>query len=276
MPLKPPDKEPYGGQAGKPPERKIGSTSEELAIINQTLIAVTENNNKEQEKDHGKKRILFGLEIGVAIGVGAYTLITAGLFIVSLIQIGKSTDQISIMQDTAQRQLRAYVGVETMKLVSDPTISNGNVTEGQGGYVVPDYLAVSIKNFGTTTAFYVLDFINWATMTPGAELPADFAFEDQPDYLAAKGMRSLQEGKTLDSQQPYDARHPILKFKLAEFKSAKNRTSVIYLWGHVDSCDIYNRKWSRTYAFMYQPWYGEGHDFAPIARHQGEQQKGAC
>jgi hypothetical protein len=193
MPLKPTDKEPYGGQTGKPPERKIGSTSEELAVINQTLIAATENNNKEQEKDKGKKRILFGLEIGVAIGVGVYTLITAGLFIVSLIQIGKSTDQISVMQDTEHRQLRAYVGVIP-----------GDVEN----FGIPDETRFKIirKNYGMTPAYdvgfsivgYEITDINQLTIggssgvqgcakKPGTELITMFPGTELPWTVNVKG-----------------------------------------------------------------------------------------
>lgn len=141
MSNKPRDKQPHRGQSGKPPEHH-GSSPVELAAINETFIAFAEEHNKNKEQHPRRDYWKFVIEIVAVVGVGIYTVITGGLLIASLVQIGKSSDQIDIARDTEQRQLRAYVGV-----IPGDVESFGVAGEQK--------FKILRKNYGTTPAYDV-------------------------------------------------------------------------------------------------------------------------
>lgn len=111
------NKNPHGGQAGKPSEHH-GSSPVELAAINDTLKAFAKRYNENKEQSPRRQTWKFGLEIAAVIGVGLYTLLTGGLLIVGALQtrsggdqVKASQEQLAVMQNTEHRQLRAYVGL---------------------------------------------------------------------------------------------------------------------------------------------------------------------
>jgi hypothetical protein len=181
-----------------------------------------------------------------------------------------------VARNAEQRQLRAYVGIDKIELINDPSIQNGSIAEGQAGYVFPDYLTVTMKNFGVTTAFYVSDYINFGLFPFGTQAPSDFAFADFPESFPANQPHPNIGSTTLDRDQMYPGKHALRKRSVQEFKIAGRKEQVLYLWGHINYCDIYNRKWIRNFAFIYEPWLGVGHEFESINRHQGEHQDGNC
>jgi len=105
------------GQSDKPSDHH-GSSPVELAAINKTLIAFAEEHHKNNKKNPSRETWKFRLEIAAAVGIAAYTLLTAGLLIAGAVQTGHSgqqvktsQDQLGVMQDQEHRQLRAYVGI---------------------------------------------------------------------------------------------------------------------------------------------------------------------
>jgi hypothetical protein len=131
----------HGGHPEKPAGTHNNSP-EELAAINQTLIALSKKYDEANEKDPGRERWKFPIEVGTAVGIGIYTLITLGLFIASLLQLSSSSGQLTVMQDTEHRQLRAYVG-----------INPGDVEDF--GVASKQRVKFIRKNFGATPAYDV-------------------------------------------------------------------------------------------------------------------------
>jgi hypothetical protein len=118
MRRKPVDEKPKGRQPGSAPTYQQNPTASQIAAVNKTLIAIGEQQEKASEEGGRREDKRYRTEILVATGVGIYTLITAGLFIAALKQVGaakdqvgSANDQIKIMRDTEHRQLRAYLGI---------------------------------------------------------------------------------------------------------------------------------------------------------------------
>ena len=105
------------GQSGKLSEHH-GSSPVELAAINKTLTAFAEEYHKNNKKNPVRETWKFRVEIAAAVGIAAYTLLTAGLLIAGAIQtnysgqqVRASQAQLGVMQDQEHRQSRAYVGI---------------------------------------------------------------------------------------------------------------------------------------------------------------------
>ena len=142
--------QPHGGQSGKPTDHHVGSTAEELAVINETLVTFAKKYSENNESNPRRENWKFGIEIGVAIGIGLYTLLTLAVFSsAAAFQLGSSWDQVkasqnqlATTQDTEHRQLRAYVAVTPGDVdnLGDPTKQQFHMTR---------------KNYGATPAYDV-------------------------------------------------------------------------------------------------------------------------
>jgi hypothetical protein len=177
-----PDKHHHGGHPKKPPGTHNNSP-EELAAINETLKAFSERYEEDKEKNPGRDSWKFRIEIATALGVGIYTLITAGLFIAALYQI-------AIMQDTERRQLRAYVGVAPGDIedFGGPNQRLRVVRKNSG--LTPAYnIGFSAAGFGTIKPGESINTgpegcaayhpVKLATMFPGLELPLTIIITDK-------------------------------------------------------------------------------------------------
>ena len=150
MSQKPRDKHQHGGHPQKP-SGTHNNSPEELAAINKTLIAFSEKYDEGKEKNPGREHTRFIVEVCVAVGVGIYTLITAGLLAASLIQL-------KIMQDTEHRQLRAYVGM-----------APGDVEDF--GVAAKQRIKFIRKNFGGTPAYNVgFSNVGFSIIKPGSNI----------------------------------------------------------------------------------------------------------
>jgi hypothetical protein len=179
--------------------------------------------------------------------------------------------------EAAATQLRAYVGIVGVDVGSDDNINNGDLHESDAGYVFPDYIKLTLKNFGATTAFDVFDYMTVAAFPYGTGPRDDFIFPDTPATFSLNLPHPIIETGTIDHEQTFVDRHVLRKKDVAAFTAAKAKGNAIYIWGHINICDIYNRKWIRNYAFAYVPWEKPGRQFEPFGHHhQNEYQEGDC
>jgi hypothetical protein len=142
MPKEPRDRQQHGGHGGQPAQQHHGSTAEETAAMNETLKSFAEDYNKHNEEAGHRERIQFRMEVGLALGVGLNIALTVGLLIAGILQARYSGDQLTTMQDTERRQLRAYIG-----------IAPGDVEDfGVSG---KQRVHLTRKNYGSTPAYDV-------------------------------------------------------------------------------------------------------------------------
>ena len=84
------------------------------------------------------------------------------------------------IRKTNKRQLRAYVGLESLRLEL-PELNDPNyrpIQPDKAGLVVDDYVLATVKNYGTTPALDVRTQVNWVYVSFGTRIPADFAYAD--------------------------------------------------------------------------------------------------
>jgi hypothetical protein len=170
--------------------------------------------------------------------------------------------------DTSQRQLRAYVGVERIKLngagLSDPAYKPVDTTAA--GYVHRDFLEVILKNFGLTPAYDMRLWVNWQPMPYPQRLPDVFKY---PDHGATS---PDQPGPTLSQNILHkDQAHTgtIAIFDLRPFISTQRQETMLYIYGHIDYRDIYGKRWQATFCQSWEPWSSAG-EFVPYTEHNDE------
>ena len=145
------------------------------------------------------------------------------------IKLWRATDRLVMgAANTAERQLRAYVSVKTIKMEDYRNAG----TMGVDGTVVPgtvhNYkIAAEIENTGQTPTRKAVVNINRG-LRP-TKLPDDFDFPDGPkSEVAAIGARSTFD--TLD-----------FFVSIAEVEKVIEKKQKMYVWGWVDYNDVFER-----------------------------------
>jgi hypothetical protein len=150
----------HGGHPKKPPGTHNNSP-EELAAINKTLIALSEQYDA-GKPDPKRENARFRIERWTLFGIGIYTLLTAGLVGVALYQLRFTSDQIGIMRETEINQLRPYLHVlrtavtyveaqdGPMKVTVHPTYQVFNQTPASN--VLPSW-NIDVQEFPMTDHF---------------------------------------------------------------------------------------------------------------------------
>jgi hypothetical protein len=178
------NKRKHGGHPQKPPGTRNNSP-EELAAINETVVALSKKYDEANEKNPGRDRWKFRIEIFTSVGIGIYTIITGGLLIASLLQLKSSSDavtqaqrqvteagrqakaaedQVNISKDTEHHQLRAYL---------HPVIDRSDVDINKN----PLEWKYVLKNFGATPACHVRTS---GQIFPG---PIEYGLGKKPDVI---------------------------------------------------------------------------------------------
>jgi hypothetical protein len=245
MSNKPSNKHYQGGH----PKKEAGThnrSPEELAAINETFVAFSEKYEETNKKNPSRDGWKFRIEVATAVGVGVYTLITAGLLIAGLYQLKASADQIEIMRDTEHRQLRAYVGMNP-----------GDVEDfGVSGKQKIRFIR---KNFGSTPAYDVgfsklgfsiikigdpIDFGMTGCVGPG--IPGQitmFPTTELPWII------TLGDTKNVTQQS---ADRLVGLFTNAELQLVKSGDRQFVYWGTACYRDAFNKPHFTNYCWMYK------------------------
>jgi len=198
------------------------------------------------------------------------TLIILGITLTALIiYTGLTYYQASIARDTARRQLRAYVGINAIDIEAPNLKKAGYEVPANppAGFIYKDFVVPLIKNFGQTPASDVLVIVNWIPVTPfGYLLPDNFPYQD----YSTSGGTTTASRFVLDPGQIHTGKVKIDKLKF--FRDAQSKATSLYIYGHIDYTDIYNRRWQREFSYAYEPWRPEGDRFVPDRKHNGEKQ----
>jgi len=187
-------------------------------------------------------------------------IFTLALFVIGGIQV-------DISRRSARRQLRAYVGINRLDLEMPNIDKKGYEIPDviTGPFIYKDLLIIDLRNYGQTPAYDVQWYVNWVPVTPfGSRLPDYFPYDDYG--LDVEGVRGyiIEPGRENITRTRID--------KLKFFRDAIKQETSLYIFGHVDYSDIYNRRWHRTFSYMYEPWRPDGDRFHPDRRHNEEVQ----
>lgn len=180
-------------------------------------------------------------------------------------------------KQTEKTQMRCYVGATKVELVHDPV--EQTALEGDPGYVMENYIRVTLKNYGETPAFKVGGKHAIATFAYGRSPPDDFDYEkalmvDQEQVPRIRG-KIDKVRITVDKDQESPILIPLLNGGADLFRRARAHELSVYLYGHIQSCDIYGRKWIREISFIYEP-SKDAWGFVPFGPHQSEFRDGDC
>lgn len=126
----------------------------------------------------------------IAVGtvfIAVFTIVL-GLFTVSL--AGATDKLVKGTELTERRQLRSYVGLEKLSFeVPNETNPNFVLDLKTVGVIHEDFIAVKIRNFGTTPAKDVSVFTFIRPEEPHARLPDDFFLTHDRDVAPAGAIR---------------------------------------------------------------------------------------
>ncbi len=189
--------------------------------------------------------------IAVATVFIAVFTIILGLFTISL---AASTDKlVRGAERTERRQLRAYVGVHEIEteLPNLKTLSYEIPDYGQfpPNFIHKDFITIIIKNYGQTPARSVLTVVNWQPFFPfGSAAPDDFDYRDQDllNTISTAGRSIIDRDNTHFTTVNLN--------KLIGFRDASNKKCSLYIYGHIDYTDIYDRRWRREFNYLWEPW----------------------
>jgi hypothetical protein len=152
-------------------------------------------------------------------------LFTFGLFVATLFLFRATQKLVVGAQETAQRQLRAYVSVKeiVMDALRNPP-HYGLQGEVQPGAIHSFRFSVIVENTGQTPTRHSLININWQ-VRPDV-LPATFDYPDGEPEIAVIGARS-----------PFGT--PGFFISLADVNRVAAREQRLFLWGWVDYDDVF-------------------------------------
>jgi len=160
-------------------------------------------------------------------------------------QAGISNRTLNHMEDTARKELRAYVAVEHIWF--PPVIRMAGGQEARVNY--SSYLQLKIKNYGKTPCFNTSIFCANSTNEPSI-----FTIVE-PEPLVGKQML-----------------HPDMGYQLGI--ASPNWTQIFWVWGHFIYQDNYDRWWRTNFCYAHQPPQSMaplGDDlFTPYSMHNNE------
>ena len=134
---------------------------------------------------------------GTVIGIATFilALITAFLW-------DATRDLVVGAETAAERQQRAYVGVESIMLdCPSVNIPDYKPVPVSAGTVITDFVVLNIQNFGATPANKVYTWVNWFTAPYPESLPLNFDYPDWTTPLAPDVEISMIETSLFLSQK---------------------------------------------------------------------------
>ena len=171
----------------------------------------------------------------------------------------------AIAQDTAKRELRAYVGIDALEVESSNLTSQNYVpTTIQAGTRATDLLLVTMKNSGQTPAQKVRVWAGWRSVRYGTFLAQGHDFQADIDGSMAQVANQrllVASERSLFPQQYYTTQ--VLIADLTPFRQAVQSAANLYVFGRIDYEDIFGEARMTKFCFIYEPWRPADNQFAP-------------
>lgn len=214
----------------------------------------------------------FFKEDGEAI-MALFTIILA----ISTIGLWIKTDRLAKgAEETAERQLRAYIGVESVAFEAPDLRLGDYAPQDRNSVGVPcrNFACVTIRNFGQTPALSVQTFIYLATTGFATRLPIEFLRANDADVVDAEDTRETRDIPMLQRSQPYKARLAV--WDLTDVRRAHLKTATLYIFGRTYYRDAFDRPRRTTFCYVWNPDQdGSAYEFSPYEEYNGEDQKPA-
>lgn len=154
-----------------------------------------------------------------------------------------------VARDAEQRSLRAYMIVTDLGVFC-PDCGDTVLT----GPAFPDMknsVRFRIENGGQTPASDVTTTTNWIPVydvSPAVTLPDGFAFLDH-----TKKEPAFASTSDVGRDHHKDVAGPIPDSDIATFKDAAAQKFTLFIYGHVDYCDVFDQPHSTAFCFRYIP-----------------------
>jgi hypothetical protein len=173
--------------------------------------------------------------------------------------------QSEISADTEKRQLRAFVGIDYFRLecpnCGEPTYVPSIPIPG---YIAKDFFVVAVRNSGVTPARKLITFFNILEVPWGASLQKNFIF---PDTEPTK-FPNIEANRSAWLVPPNTSKEMLGSiFDARPIARAQNRTTVIYIYGHIDYVDIFDVPQTTIFCYRYEPWVDITKGFYPCDIH---------
>ncbi|MGC2414761.1 MAG: hypothetical protein WA459_18955 [Stellaceae bacterium] len=177
-------------------------------------------------------------------------------FLASSFAAGFSGWQAWIARDTEQRELRAYLELTDIEVVCPDCTTVGPVSPTR--YPGRNFIHIRFENAGQTPARAIRFKTNWWVIpSKDAPLPKIFEFPDySPSGVVPAGATNIVSTSELARDKHREGNGPI-DHDIARFRAATNATSTIYLYGHLDYCDVFGKPRETGFCFLYVPKIGE-------------------
>jgi hypothetical protein len=178
---------------------------------------------------------------------------------------GTGAWQASIASDTEKRQLRAYVGVESLK-VECPSCNDANYVAviPVPGAIIKDFILVTVRNSGTTPARKLKVQTNWTRTPWGNGLPENFDFPDS-EGIVVPGISHTADSNVIIPNTSFVNHGGIGDAR--DFISAREKKIVLFIYGHIDYIDIFDKLQTTTFCYVYAPWASDEKMFMPYYKH---------
>jgi hypothetical protein len=170
--------------------------------------------------------------------------------------------------ETASRQLRAYVGIDRMEL-DTRNLANAHYKphEPKAGTRSPDAIIATIRNFGTTPANSVHVWINWGGMPFAERLPTDFPYPNY-DSVTVGGPTGLRPTWTRPALFPNQVtEQPAFVNDLSGFIGAARGALTMYVWGTISYIDMFKEHRETDFCFSFDPGAVLGKRFVAYEEH---------
>jgi hypothetical protein len=206
-----------------------------------TTKATRNNHRGNSERHHWLEYASFGLA-GAALLVSACAAAFSGW-------------QAWIASDTEERQLRAYLELTDIEVVCPDCTTTGPANPEHQNLV-----HIRFENSGQTPAREIRYKISWWPIA-SKNAPLNFEFPDySPSGPTLVSTSELAQGKNRDGVGGIGDIEP--------FRMATTGASTLYLYGHLDYCDVFGKPRATGFCFIYVPNVGEK---LPLCdRHNGE------
>lgn len=179
---------------------------------------------------------------------------------------------VSHAQDTATRQLRAYLGIEAIAIspgyFGTPYVEK---ISSAPGVTAESTLRIAVKNFGQTPARDVLVFGYWLTTDYATRLPYEFFAENYTDRFSQVGVRNIYSRYVLNSGQIHVTGIPV--WDPAPWREAFDKKRTLYVYGRIYYVDAFKCPWRTTFCYFWEP--DENMKFTPYEYYNGEDDRAA-
>jgi hypothetical protein len=149
--------------------------------------------------------------------------------------------------DNEKRSLRAYIILTDVGIFCPDCGDTALIPQALPE--IRNSIRLRIENNGQTPAYNVSSVTNWTAVpdvSPDARLPERYSFPDpKPPSDHFVSTSDIGRDKHTDSVGP------IPDDQIAVFRNAGAKRSTLFIYGHIDYCDIFNEPHSTAFCFKY-------------------------